>query len=442
MNIITGSLGIDMTVEGNIGKIAGTEEINIFDFAIKTILSNPLNYFLSIIRRLLFFAKINFFILALALFSIIKNRNSHVIKIITIFSVYFVFLHSMFSVEKRYFFPVTFILTISGVLFKKNEEKDLILIDKKFKTILFVLALVCGFSVFKISLYPFLKKPLDDILSHKKILLPSAYLALATDDLEYLKSDKAKEKLNIFLAKSRENSIKQEISKLVKAAWENDFKPDPHYYKNYRLFNIPLVLSLKYIKNKDYNNAREIIENHWNLISDSYVRNPTNSIEIQLDSELKNCSKTQNIDKYVALISSSITEMKSTCKEFNSIIESAGKKQKFDCEFNSRIISKYIYDFCFNPETNTIEQTIMEIVNFEKRGEFNKAIEKAENLRNLYPAYYKPYAELGNIYLILKKPEEARLNYEKALSLCGYAIEPYHGLIVIYILKKKIIKPF
>jgi hypothetical protein len=105
-NVITGVMGSVYTAEGDCRALAGLSAAdNVYEWAAKEIVSHPLLYALSVLKRLLhiFYMFQALFFMALAGFLLHRDRDAEMTAVLVL---YFVLLHSLMSVEARYFYPL------------------------------------------------------------------------------------------------------------------------------------------------------------------------------------------------------------------------------------------------------------------------------------------------------------------------------------------------
>lgn len=112
-NIITGASGIVYTIEGDARSFAGLSRTeSVYPWAAKTVLSNPGRYAAAVIKRagrvLLMFPAL--FLLAGAGFLI--SRGKPEARLLAFFSGYFILIHSLLSIEERYFYPLRYVLAL------------------------------------------------------------------------------------------------------------------------------------------------------------------------------------------------------------------------------------------------------------------------------------------------------------------------------------------
>lgn len=429
LNIITGALGITLTAEGDMSKLLDASNINPFIFAFKIISAEPLNYIMSFIRRISYFILSNIFIIIPSIYVIYKARTKKEIKILSLFVLSFVFIHCLFSVEKRYFLPASIVLSIiSSSVFKikfENSNASRLFI-RNFFIFLLIPVLIMFYQIIK---YPFSDKiTVEKYISEHKNPNPDLYVIAALENLSYYNPDIAVLYLKEFLKNSRNSNLKQNIDELINIIENKSYKyPETSYP-----FNNHLIKALMLIKSQSTEYAKKYINERWEYISQSYLRSTTTSNEFYTDNEIrKYIKKTAYIYHSFPLIDSDIKKAENICLKLNNIISKSLYKDNFDCNLQSRIIAKKIGDYCKSKNEPDYAE-IMEIISLEEKKEFEKARVKITMLMDKYPEYYKIYTEAGNIYILLNDFKKAKENFEKSIDLCPYAQDSYYGLSVVY----------
>ncbi|HOX22203.1 MAG TPA: hypothetical protein PLL10_01965, partial [Elusimicrobiales bacterium] len=113
-NIITGALGLSCTVEGSY-PLAGLQQgDNILLWAAKTVFSQPLVYLFGVLQR--FYLAFTWYpgYFAAFLAAAIRFRRDERIRLLSVFVAYFVIMHVLLSVQRRYFFPILPVLILGS----------------------------------------------------------------------------------------------------------------------------------------------------------------------------------------------------------------------------------------------------------------------------------------------------------------------------------------
>ena len=426
MNIITGALGTTLTGEGDIVEVLGADEkINSYSFALKIISAKPLNYMVSILRRLWYFVSINWIMFIPALISFYLNRKSTRIKILMFFILFFVAIHILFSVEKRYFFPVSLILSIitAGSLNERDNENEY---EPKFKPVIFfiILSLPVIFTLYKFVLYPISeKKDIEVFISENKKINPDLYLIAAINKIRSGEREKAIAYLEKF-HKTSKDPLKKNVEELLNVLDGKD-----EIINTSQPFNIVLIKVLLLIKENKIQDAKEMIKNYWTDISQSYMRSTMTETEISLDYQIRKYIKKDALfyDNFL-IAATSYSEAKNICKKFNSLIKEYGSNENLDCNLEEKNTAQKIKAYCKN---DIPFEKLMEIIELESK-QSEVAKDKIKKLIKEKPSNYKLYTEYGNICMIEKKYQKARFFYEKAIDLCPYAKDSYYGLDIVY----------
>lgn len=430
LNIITGALGITITAEGDFSKLLGANEINPYIFAIKMISAKPLNYLFAIFRRLIFFLTSNIFLIIPSAYAIYKGYNKKIeIKIITLFVLTFVFIHCLFSVEKRYFFPAALIMTIlSSSVVAINDEKKGVSSEfiKKIATILTVPVLIVIWQISKYSLSS--RQDIHTFIQKRQQSHPNIHLIASFNSLSYFEGEKAKKYIKSFLEKAKDCPIKTNVSQTFDILNDKEIKQTEISYP----FNNYLIKALYLIKTKEIKKAEDYINENWDRISQSYLRENITSSEYYINNEIKKYIKeTGYIYNSFALVETNIKKAGELCISFNNIIKKLGSKDKLDCDMESRVLSKQIENFCIPAKKPEFEE-IMGIIKLEEKKELEKAKTQIYSMINKYPNYYKIYNEAGNIHMLFGDFKTAKDFFQKSIELCPYAKDSYYGLRAVY----------
>lgn len=430
LNIITGALGITITAEGDFSKLLGANEINPYIFAIKMISAKPLNYLLAIFRRLIFFLTSNIFLIIPSAYAIYKGYNKKIeIKIITLFVLTFVFIHCLFSVEKRYFFPAALIMTIlSSSVIAINDEKKGVSSEfiKKIAAILTVPVLIVIWQISKYSLSS--RQDIHTFIQKRQQSHPNIHLIASFNSLSYFEGEKAKKYIKSFLEKAKDCPIKTNVSQTFDILNDKEIKQTEISYP----FNNYLIKALYLIKTKEIKKAEDYINENWDRISQSYLRENITSSEYYINNEIKKYIKeTGYIYNSFALVETNIKKAGELCISFNNIIKKLGSKDKLDCDMESRVLSKQIENFCIPAKKPEFEE-IMGIIKLEEKKELEKAKTQIYSMINKYPDYYKIYNEAGNIHMLSRDFKMAKDFFQKSIELCPYAKDSYYGLRAVY----------
>ncbi|HOJ85611.1 MAG TPA: hypothetical protein PK103_05465 [Elusimicrobiales bacterium] len=430
LNIITGALGITITAEGDFSKLLGANEINPYIFAIKMISAKPLDYMLAIFRRLVFFFTSNIFLIIPSAYAIYKGYDKKKeIKIITIFILTFVFIHCLFSVEKRYFFPAAIIMAVlSSSIIEINDEKKEISLEfiKKIAAILTVPVLIVLWQISKYSLDS--RQDIHTFIQKRPKSHPNLHLIASLNSLSYFEGEKAKEYIKSFLEKAKDYPIKTNVSQTFDILNDKEIKQTQISYP----FNNHLIKAIYLIKTKETKKAEDYINENWDRISQSYLRENITSSEYYIDGEIRKYIKeTGYIYNSFALVEPNIKKASELCVSFNNIINKLGSKDRLDCNMESRVLSKQIENFCMPTKKPEFEE-IMEIIKLEEKKELEKAKTQIYSMINKYPDYYKIYNEAGNIHMLSGDFKTAKDFFQKSIELCPYAKDSYYGLGAVY----------
>lgn len=109
-NVITGALGSVYTMEGDARKLAGIgSDDSAFVFYVRKAAENPLFFILTVLRRLWHIFLFNPLLFGLLLLALLVNRDRDR-RLIFGLPIFFIAIHSLLSVDKRYFYPMLYVL--------------------------------------------------------------------------------------------------------------------------------------------------------------------------------------------------------------------------------------------------------------------------------------------------------------------------------------------
>ena len=114
-NIITGAQGSIYTMEGNARTLAGiSREDSALKWAAARVLSSPGDYFLAVVRRVWHILKMFPVLVPLVLAALVFFRR-RTDPLLAALPAYFILIHSLLSVEERYFYPLAYMMGFMAV---------------------------------------------------------------------------------------------------------------------------------------------------------------------------------------------------------------------------------------------------------------------------------------------------------------------------------------
>ncbi|MEW6013170.1 MAG: hypothetical protein AB1602_07210, partial [Elusimicrobiota bacterium] len=309
-----------------------------------------------------------------------------------------------------------------------NKEKKEISIEfiRKLATILAIPALIV---LLQISKYVILsKQDIYTFIQKTPQFHPNIYLVASLKSLSYFEGEKAKEYIKYFLEKAKDYPIKTNVSQTFDILNDKEIKQTQISYP----FNNHLIKAIYLIKRKETKKAEDYINENWDRISQSYLRENITSSEHYIDDEIRKYIKeTGYIYNSFALVEPDIKKASELCVSFNNIINKLGSKDKLDCDMESRVLSRKIENFCMPAKKPEFEE-IMGIIKLEEKKELEKAKTQIYSMINKYPDYYKIYNEAGNIHMLAGDFKTAKDFFQKSIELCPYAKDSFYGLGAVY----------
>lgn len=441
---INGSIGLTELKRAKLNIISGihavTNTIESNESILKKVLlstkatTNLVDYLSSFIKRLRFVIEIfNIHILLSILIILIKIRKDKFYSSSFFVLIYLIFLHSLFSIEKRYLFPISNIFAvINSTFFITSRSEDR---NKTYFTLITIIGAPFIITLTLVLKY-FLTK--DYLLQNYKT--NSVNLILAIDNLYRLNNSEAFNYLNRYLARKEKYLYTDNIEELLKLINRKELIKDYQAKFNDDLFNNYFVYFLTLLKSNENEKAANFLKENWKSISNSYVRNPTNKNEIVINEMLGDYIKENDIlILSFSLISKNKKEFIDLCEKTNTIIKKINKKHQFKCNMyvtNNGIVfideekmryEEYILFNCIdNKRAQELSKIINSIIKLEKKGEYNKALSLIEKNISKHQNY-KLYVEKGNIQYFNSDFTNALKSFSKALELCPCAKDALFG---------------
>lgn len=359
-------------------------------------------------RAVLFLKTFN--VMFLLFLYLIFSKNNKLYRSAIFFTFTFIIIHLLTSIEKRYLFPLgnIFAFIFASSLFKKLSIKN-----KAYDVILTALIPVILISLMLLT-YPF--------FNSRSSSNPSILLIEGIRDLNYFDTSSAVEKFKKYIS-SGEYLFTSHIKEVIDIY---DGKIDKKGTD--LLFNTQFLIFLKLVEASKENEAVDHLIKNWNEISSSYIRNPRNKREKEINEKLTLYIKENSFTiPSFALIGKNIKNAKEICIKANRIVKKAGKKHIFDCEFETVASNNYIKDKClFNKYNTKVSAKIMNIIELEKEKKFEEALNLADIMIRKTDLY-KFYLEKANILYLMGKYDEAYTNYLKAYERCMCASDVIYG---------------
>jgi len=331
---------------------------------------------------------------------------------------------------------------ISSSLFSINKIDNTEIRIKKINLILHSIPLLCAILIyiFTLSLYSFRRKNIDTFILEKELtnekIPPIIYFFAGLEELDKYNRENFLKYMDKYTLNIKEDTIlSQNVKDTINIALNKKDSKDKYFISPPPYFNIAILQLLKYIEQKNYDKAKKMIDENWDEISNSYVRNPDLNFEKRLDIDLTKTIKDISF-RDLLIVSPDIKKHSEICNKLNEILLIKNKEKVENCNFGkfinkSKYISVYINEKCLSP--NITDDTIIKnILEYEKNGKFDEAIKIIEKEIKINPSY-KLYLEMGNIYTITNQLLKAIPCYEKSIELYPCGFDAYPGLIYCYI---------
>jgi len=449
VNIIAGALGMIETVEGDIYRLVNiSPEDSIIRWAIIYILNHPFDYFLSFLNRIFFFVKLNSIFIILTFISFFMYKKNNLFKLILLYILYFVSIHCLMPVEKRYFIPASIGIILAGFIaiagfikryILKNKGRYYKLPDEKIVIYqfipLFAFTLIC---IFFVSLYPFFSKSIEtksQILA--KMPLYNLYYGIEKLKREekdailyigkYLNFTKRKDIFydnvrNTLEILSSNNEVK--LKQLIMNYSDNISYP----------FNLSKMYLIKLLEKDRFNEAMMFIENNRKSFM-GYTRSIKNMKEKEIANNFsKSFFKINDFMDYMPLLPSYPVSKEKIIVYLLKLIKIYGNYE--DNFFIRACKNKKNYYGSAECNMSLISKIIGSVISLESKGKFREALSKLQSIN--VGECYKIYLEKGNCYFMLKDYEEAIKNFKHAFKLClPYVDDIYYALICSYKYSRK-----
>ena len=121
-NIMSGASGFIYTLDGAYLALGLPPDVQVFSWAVKTILGHPVVYMSAVLERM--FTEFTWYpwLFTAFLTAFLRFRSNEKMQMLGLFAAYFVIIHSLLSIDPRYFYPVwpTLILGACALLGLKN----------------------------------------------------------------------------------------------------------------------------------------------------------------------------------------------------------------------------------------------------------------------------------------------------------------------------------
>lgn len=156
-NIITGAMGTVFTMEGDCRAMAGLSKTGpVLPWAIKTVMADPLDYAGAVFKRLWAVFLMFPALIALALLGLALDRRRKNVLLAWL-AAYFIVVHSLLSIEERYFYPLRYLLgfiAVSGLWRAVSAREEGALKGVLACAVFFVALIPAGLLEYYLLAYP------------------------------------------------------------------------------------------------------------------------------------------------------------------------------------------------------------------------------------------------------------------------------------------------